>query len=337
MIKLIGNLIKWSFRLAIVLIVVRVFFADSSLYQNILKPILEPAFEAIFNRFPPLENHQENENDRKNMQKEEDNQTQNTNEDLENNKGRNKQKTKEKNEDIDPNCDVPDSKYNQSWKDLQSLHQYLAKIAVKNQNACKASTFRENLNIVYTGDDQQYYKNLYGQLVKFCSPKMAGIFKTFENIKKNKKLNQEEFAEMIVTFIQSIPYVLIIDKTAKEAKKDGGFAASYLNENKPYVENIKFGLQSPIEFLYNKKGDCDTRTVLAFTILKRFGYDVAILNCKSHSMLGLHLPAQGTSLSYQGKKYFFWETTAQNWQLGQIGDEHKNDKTWMFALMAKNN
>lgn len=341
MINSIWFFIKWAFRLAIILIVIRVFFADTPLYQNYLKPFCEPLFEMAFNQFPTLENHQAQQNNTK--------EEQNTEEETKNidpkqqkkvNIIRRNKNTKDENEENNntnnSNCDIPDSKYNQSWQDLQDLHKYLAKIAIQNQNACEAYTFRESLNIDYNGDDQAYYNNLYGKLVRFSSPKMTAIFKTFDNIRKNKKLNQEEFAEMVVTFIQSIPYTLVLDKSANEAKKNGGFVASYLKENKPYVENIKFGLQSPIEFLYNKKGDCDTRTVLAFTILKKFGYDVAILNCKAHSMLGLNLPAHGNSLNWKGKKYYFWETTSQNWQLGQLGDEYKNDKTWGIALVAKN-
>ncbi len=344
MINFIWGLIKWSFRFGIVIIIIRIFFSDSPVYQNYLKNIFEPIFQMAFNKFATLEDHKSNENQQKQQQKEELEEQQN-----EENQGNSNQKNKknvirkDKNnqnsnqQNIAKNCEnLSNAKYNQSWKDLQQSHNYLAKIAVNAQTACKSNSFRENLTINYTGDDETYYSELYGKLVKFCSPKMVNIFKTFEIIQKNKKLNQEEFAEMVVTFIQSIPYTLILDKSAKDAINQGGFAADYIKEKKPYVENIKFGLQSPIEFLYNKKGDCDTRTVLAYTILKRFGYDVAILNCKTHSMLGLNIPAHGTSLNMRGKKYYFWETTAFGWQLGQMTDQFKHEKNWAVVLASKN-
>lgn len=337
MFNFIWSIIKWSFRLAIVIVVIRVFFNDSPLYQNYLKDIFEPAFEALFNQLPPLEDHKQN-TSQQNTQEE----TENKNQDIEENKQGNKQninpkKTVKEGSIYLKNCkNLPSVKYDQNWNDLQNTRKYTANISVNSQTACKAYSFRENLNINYTGDDEKYYGELYAKLSNFSSPKMANIFKTFENIKKNKKLSQEQFAESIVTFIQNIPYTLVIDKSAKEAQKQGGIVGSYLRDKRPYMENIKFGLQTPIEFLFNKKGDCDTRTVLAYTILKRFGYDVAILNSKSHSMLGVNLPAYGTSVNVRGKKYFFWETTSENWQLGQMPDEQKHEKNWVVVLASKN-
>ncbi len=50
------------------------------------------------------------------------------------------------------------------------------------------------------------------------------------------------------------------------------------------------GVYAPVEFVSNLRADCDTRTVMIYTLLSRFNYDVAILNSEKyrHSVLGLN-------------------------------------------------
>ena len=73
----------------------------------------------------------------------------------------------------------------------------------------------------------------------------------------------------------------------------------------------------------NETGDCDTRSLLAFTILREFGYDVAVVNSikMGHSMLGVHVPyVPGNGVygltSISRKRYYLWELTATGWHLG---------------------
>ena len=98
--------------------------------------------------------------------------------------------------------------------------------------------------------------------------------------------------------------------------------------------NIKNGVATPLEFFYNKKGDCDTRTVLIYTILKRFGYDVVILNSNlyQHSVIAVNLPSYGDYKSINGKKYYFWETTSQGWELGVLPPDNWDISKWYLAL-----
>ena len=52
-------------------------------------------------------------------------------------------------------------------------------------------------------------------------------------------------------------------------------------------------------------GDCDTKSIYLFAILKKLGYDVAILvsDFYQHAILGIALPGRGDYIKYQGKKY----------------------------------
>ena len=97
---------------------------------------------------------------------------------------------------------------------------------------------------------------------------------------------------------------------------------------------IKHDILSPLEFFYLKTGDCDSRTVLIYTILKSFGYDVAILNSDrySHSMIGINLPSSGKYKIINGKKYFFWETTGVGWEMGMLPPDNWDISKWSLAL-----
>jgi hypothetical protein len=158
--------------------------------------------------------------------------------------------------------------------------------------------------------------------------------------------------------VQNIPYTLIhqmshesILKMAKEKRID--FLISYHNDpsNNPYDRELyggckdsvePAGVYSPSEFISTLKGDCDTRTLFLYTLMKKFGYDVAILNGPGHSMLGCNLLPENPSspyLEYNSSRYYFWETTIFYNQNGNIGprlgdilDSKFNVYDWKIVL-----
>lgn len=226
-------------------------------------------------------------------------------------------------ETLDEDCRLSDARYQRAWQDLSVGRRLSVQLNIEGSKKCQAEQNRIRFYPKDWSSDEEYWRQVYISLIDFDSPKMKSVLNQFEVLRKEKGLNYPEFAEAIVTFIQNIPYVLVLTKPASEAIADGGFYRDYIEvEKRPYIEDVKYGLHSPIEFLHTRKGDCDTRTVLAYSILTYFGYDVAIINNPEHSMLGINLPAQGTYLSYQGKKYFIWETTNTGWVLGSISPEY---------------
>lgn len=334
-------LFKWSFRAVLIILVIRIFFPDSELYRDYIGPFTEPIFEQLMNELNTVV--VENQEDTPKQE----------NEPIENNEDvihkmnekeylevetNQKSKSNSKNNSILENClkNVPSSNYSRNWQNLQNTRRYSSGFSVSSQLVCESNLNRLNLN-VKEYDEVSYWQKVYGSFAQKDSPKMTKIFSYFESIRQKKNLNYAEFAEMVLTFIQSVPYTLVLNTSAQEAMKQDGFARTYISKKQgPYIENIKFALQTPIEFMYNLKGDCDTRTVLAYTILSHFGYDVAVINNSTHSMLGINLPAQGSFLPVDGKKYFLWETTAKGWQLGNISPEMLQDKKWFVALPSVN-
>lgn len=231
---------------------------------------------------------------------------------------------------------VPVSNYTRLWRDYGE-NEYHKTFYVNNGAVCEASYNRNQLYIEYSSDNQNYWRSIYSQVVKFDTVHMQFIYEEFEKIRVERELDEAGFADMVVSFVQSIPYTLILSTSKEEAERSGGFVRDYIQNKKgPLVENIKFGFFSPLEFLHSIRGDCDTRTLTVYSILSHFGYDVVILNCSVHSMIGINIPSQGRALKYKGKKYYFWETTGTGWQPGQLPAEYEHTTDWYVALPSVN-
>ncbi|MFH1775736.1 MAG: hypothetical protein ABH839_03695 [Chloroflexota bacterium] len=121
-----------------------------------------------------------------------------------------------------------------------------------------------------------------------------------------KKLN------FLVAFVQSLPYTVDI-------------------ETKPYDEYPRY----PIETLFDRGGDCEDTSILAAALLDRMGYDVALLHLQAanHIAVGVSLdyPA-GMRYEYNGKEYYFLETTGAGWEIGQIPPDFGDAIAFVYPL-----
>lgn len=187
---------------------------------------------------------------------------------------------------------------------------------------------------VYRNSVTSMFHEVYGALNSEDKEKMPRIFHLFDSIGHAQGLNKYQFAEMIVTCVQDIPYKLIVETDCD----------TYLNEHPDQIEtaqrfgcmgHVKFGVQSPAEFMYNLAGDCDTRSLFLYTVLSHYGYDVTVLVSETygHAILGINLPAQGYYKSYNGRTYYAWETTAKGMQLGQLSPEFSDMRNWSVCVV----
>ena len=105
-----------------------------------------------------------------------------------------------------------------------------------------------------------------------------------------------------INFVQSIPYELDIDSKGEE-------------------EYSKY----PIETLYEENGDCEDTSMLLAGILKAMVYDVVFFwYLSGHMAVGVKVDGmdEGRYFEYEGERYYYIETTATGWEMGEEPDDH---------------
>lgn len=323
---------KWIFRGFLAIFLLKVFAPETSIYRAIA-PVTDPFFEAIFENIASLLKAENTAPESKKLEIVEE-------EDLKGEKTTEEYSQVQEFDALMPcQSKIDHVTHLHRWESISyNGHntEFGAKFTVLPTVACEAESFREKLpEPISDGSTKDYYGKVYIQLVKDNRGKMEKIYEIYEKIRKKYKLDHRQFAEMVVSSVQEIPYVLVHPESCFKARQWGGFMESYHAEGKECLPEIRFGLTSPSEFIYNLKGDCDTRTVFLYTVLSHFGYDVAIFVSDKHCILGIHLPAlHGDYLTHRGKKYYFWETTAKGFAPGILPNEFKND-TWYIALVRR--
>ncbi len=222
---------------------------------------------------------------------------------------------------------------NRVWKDnYGNLYKGDLSVRKKDYNRLK-----NHINSYQPRYKKTFWGDLYNYIEYTDTPSLDLIMETFIKINKEKKLNQMEFAEMVVSCIQDIPYSFVFQK--KCPTKNYDLTTKHILEDCPEccIGNIKYGIQNPVSFIKNLKGDCDTRTVLIYSILKHFNYDVAIVNSifYRHSIIGINIPTNGLHKIYNGKKYVLWETTAKYFKVGYLSPEFNDVTHWNVILTSK--
>jgi hypothetical protein len=197
---------------------------------------------------------------------------------------------------------------------------------------------RNHINSYRPASSVNFWGDLYDYIERTDRPALDIIMDSFQSIQKEKKLNRMEFAEMVVTCVQDIPYSLVFQEECLDAVNYEQDIRKLLDEcPECCIGNIMYGIQNPVSFIQNLKGDCDTRTVLIYSLLKNFGYDVAILNSDyyRHSIIGINVPASGKAKIYNGKKYMLWETTAKYYAAGTLPATYSDVSYWDIVLTSK--
>ncbi|MFA6570513.1 MAG: hypothetical protein WCT77_04675 [Bacteroidota bacterium] len=181
---------------------------------------------------------------------------------------------------------------------------------------------------------------LYSELFMKSRNALKPLCESFRNLPVYTREYRTELAYNVITFIQNLQYIYHFQHTVKddslfcklkyfEGPEDDNSQCTYCEplyhpERAKAGREIRFDIFSPVEFIKHKKGDCDSRTVLAYTLLKSLGFDVAIINISfdegRHSMLGIadvkHLDKFYFTLN--GKKYYFVELTGTERYIGEL-------------------
>ncbi len=129
-----------------------------------------------------------------------------------------------------------------------------------------------------------------------------GFFKALagELMEEGQKLHftNEQMVELVVLFTQIIPYTTDIESTGRQ-------------------EYPRY----PIETLVENKGDCEDLSILLAQLLSSMNYDAILLEYRGeHMAVGIADTGSlyGKGYEYNGKSYFYTETTATGWKVGDI-------------------
>ena len=240
--------------------------------------------------------------------------------------------------EISENSVLADSiiSHHRIWKDY-SNNIYEADLKMRLSNFKESSRLRTNLSIPLNSTTQ--YNRIVSRIYDNDINRLDLVYITLDSLQTENNFSRTEFAEVIVSLVQDIPYSLILNDACDPNIYNDLFIKEYLNDNGACLGYTKYGLFSPVEFISTLKGDCDTRTLLLFTIFSHYKYDVVMLSSElyKHAIIGINLPYKGMSKLINGKRYIVWETTMQGIPPGLISREISNMRFWNVSLISNKN
>lgn len=209
-----------------------------------------------------------------------------------------------------------------SWRDGFNNGNFCTEYEMWATDKEASTNFRNSLRSPRYQSDNEYWGKVYGYFFDNDRYKLSFLEDSIRVVAARQGFTSEETIHYVVSMVQDIPYHYIMTEGCQ------GF------NDHPCVPQQRFGLLTPAEFLYTLDGDCDTRTVLLYTLLTNLGFRPVIVNSVQygHSMLAIDLPINGDYLEYQGQRFYFWETTATGWAPGMLPPDMNNTNYWNIVL-----
>jgi hypothetical protein len=225
-----------------------------------------------------------------------------------------------------------------TWKGFDSVL-YSIDLPVSKDRIIESNTFQRNLTDYKIKDIGAIYNALY----KFDEESLDAVYDAFDSLRKFHQLKEEGFADLMVSCIQSIPYSLVLSGSCNSSSYIDNSVEEYLQqcEKDCCVGNTAYGVRSPITFLSDLKGDCDTRALLLFALFKKFNYDVAIITSEQfrHAAIAVGvnnvISSHPTTFRMDDINLYAWETTSFGFRIGELPDKVRNPGKWKISLLHK--
>jgi transglutaminase-like putative cysteine protease len=138
------------------------------------------------------------------------------------------------------------------------------------------------------------------------------VVSILKKVAADNKLNEYQTVELATSFVQSLPYT---------------------------VDSVSSGFDEypryPVETLADNGGDCEDTAILLAGILRGMGYaTVLIIYPGKHCALGVAggEGVYGTYYTYEGRRYYYVETTNSGWAIGQIPPDYKGLSANIFPM-----
>lgn len=225
------------------------------------------------------------------------------------------------------------------WQDLQG-DKYNAGLSVLSSDVKSSEVFHSNLNISLTYD--QTLSPVYSAMINEDDSKLRFLYSTFDSIISTNHLNEYVGASMMVSCVQNFPYSVVVDNSC-DANYQDNFIRRYLQtcHGDCCLGFEKYGVRTPAELLSDLKGDCDTKALLLYTLLKHFNYDVSLLtsNYYKHAIIAIHFRERNQQNDLvkiiNGKSYSVWETTSTGFDAGKLNPEFADMNKWDVSLLTQ--
>ena len=157
---------------------------------------------------------------------------------------------------------------------------------------------REHLAYAYQFNNGELPPNYYSfMLSEHDRPLMHSLAQEFSRYAQSEK----DRIALALTFVQSLTY-------------------AYDAVSKGKDEYVRY----PVETLVDGCGDCEDKVSLLVALLYEMDIDFVLLVLPEHMALGVHCDevAANRYLLFQGKKYYYLETTMPNWEIGEIPSDY---------------
>ena len=212
------------------------------------------------------------------------------------------------------------------WYDYKNYY-YSANLKISNNDYLKSI---KNRNNSYASTIQSLYSTIY----RSDKLDLDLVYKELDFIRRDRSLSKKKFAEIIVAMVQHMPYNIVSQESCFQAQISNKSVMEMMLNGTECDGGVYGGVYTTMELVKKMKGDCDSRTLFIFTVLKKFNYDVVILNSDlyAHSIIGLNIPSQGKYKYYNGNRYYTWETTNTGWDIGILPPDFSDIKYWYVAL-----
>ena len=134
------------------------------------------------------------------------------------------------------------------------------------------------------------------KLVEEGRTTIGNLTREFQNIfKRHREWSKQDCIDFVLSFVQSLPYTLDDVTTG-------------------YDEFRRYAIETLIE----GGGDCEDTTILVAAILRGLGENTALIFTPGHIALGVSGNFTGTSVTHNGTKYYYCETTGTGWSVGAL-------------------
>ena len=161
---------------------------------------------------------------------------------------------------------------------------------------------RKSYTALMTIDIEKY--NSYDGKERYDIPKLVeegrttigNLTREFQNVfKRHREWSKQDRIDFVLSFVQSLPYTLDDVTTG-------------------YDEFRRYAIETLIE----GGGDCEDTTILVAAILRGLGENTVLIFTPGHIALGVSGNFTGTSVTHNGTKYYYCETTGTGWSVGTL-------------------